>query len=127
MHKSKLAGFIIDCQTSDLPGAARFWSEALGMPIDELPGAEGEKYVRLKDKTGQLNIEVQSVNHASRVHLDIETDNIPAEVERLRALGAVVVEHVHSWCVMQAPTGQRFCVVRKDSRDFERQANSWRE
>jgi len=48
-------------------------------------------------------------------------------VERLRALGAVVVEHVHSWCVMQAPTGQRFCVVRKDSRDFERQANSWRE
>jgi predicted enzyme related to lactoylglutathione lyase len=127
MHKSKLAGFIIDCQTSDLPGAARFWSEALGMPIDELPGAEGEKYVRLKDKTGQLNIEVQSVNHASRVHLDIETDDIPAEVERLRALGAVVVEHVHSWCVMQAPTGQRFCVVRKDSRDFERQANSWRE
>ncbi|MGL4566534.1 MAG: VOC family protein [Halioglobus sp.] len=126
MHKSKLAGFIIDCQTSDLPGAARFWSEALGMPIDELPGAEGEKYVRLKDKTGQLNIEVQSVNHASRVHLDIETDDIPAEVERLRALGAVVVEHVHSWCVMQAPTGQRFCVVRKDSRDFERQANSWR-
>jgi predicted enzyme related to lactoylglutathione lyase len=127
MHKSKLAGFIIDCQTSDLPGAARFWSEALGMPIDELPGAEGEKYVRLKDKTGQLNIEVQSVNHASRVHLDIETDDIPAEVERLRALGAVVVEHVHSWCVMQAPTGQRFCVVRKDSRDFVRQANSWRE
>ena len=127
MHKSKLAGFIIDCQTSDLLGAARFWSEALGMPIDELPGAEGEKYVRLKDKTGQLNIEVQSVDHASRVHLDIETDNIPAEVERLRALGAVVVEQAHSWCVMQAPTGQRFCVVREDSRDFERQANSWRE
>jgi len=127
MHKSKLAGFIIDCQTSDLLGAAGFWSEALGMPIDELPGAEGEKYVRLKDKTGQLHIEVQSVEHASRVHLDIETDDIPAEVERLRALGAVVVEHVHSWCVMQAPTGQRFCVVRKDSRDFERQANRWPE
>jgi len=127
MHKSKLAGFIIDCQTSDLLGAARFWSEALGMPIDELPGAEGEKYVRLQDKTGQLHIEVQSVEHASRVHLDIETDDIPAEVERLRALGAVVVEHVQSWCVMQAPTGQRFCVVREDSRDFERQANSWRE
>ena len=90
MHKSKLAGFIIDCQTSDLEGAARFWSEALGMPLQELPGAEGEKYVRLKDKAGQLHIEVQSVDHASRVHLDIETDNIPAEVERLRALGAEV-------------------------------------
>ena len=30
MHKSKLAGFIIDCQTDDLPTAARFWSRALG-------------------------------------------------------------------------------------------------
>ncbi|MDH4039671.1 MAG: VOC family protein [Gammaproteobacteria bacterium] len=125
MHKSKLAGFIIDCQTSNLDGAASFWSEALGMPMEQLPGAEGEKYVRLKDKTGQMHVEVQSVDHASRVHLDIETDNIVAEVQRLRALGAVVVEHVHSWCVMQAPTGQRFCVVRKDSERFDQQANVW--
>jgi len=125
MHKSKLAGFIIDCQTSNLDGAASFWSEALGMPMEQLPGAEGEKYIRLKDKTGQMHVEVQSVDHASRVHLDIETDNIVAEVQRLRALGAVVVEHVHSWCVMQAPTGQRFCVVRKDSERFDQQANVW--
>jgi hypothetical protein len=26
MHKSKLAGFIIDCQTDDLERAADFWS-----------------------------------------------------------------------------------------------------
>jgi len=127
MHKSKLAGFIIDCQTSDLQGAARFWSEALGMPMEELPGQEGEKYVRLRDKTGTLHIEVQAVDHQSRVHLDIETDDIGAEVERLQALGAVDVEHVHSWCVLQAPTGQRFCVVHKGSERFEQQANSWQD
>ena len=125
MHKSKLAGFIIDCQTSDLAGAARFWSHALGMPVEELPGEEGEKYVKLKDPAEQLHIEVQSVNHASRVHLDIETDDIEAEVERLRALGAEVVGNVQSWCVMQAPTGQRFCVVGKASARFEQEANSW--
>ena len=125
MHKSKLAGFIIDCRTDDLHGAAHFWSEALGMPMEALPGAEGKKYVRLRDKTGQLHIEVQSVSHDSRVHLDIETDNIDAEVSRLQALGAVVVDHIDSWCVMQAPTGQRFCVVRKDSEDFAQRANSW--
>lgn len=127
MHKSKLAGFIIDCQTSDLAGAARFWGDALGMAVEELPGAEGEKYVKLKDPTEQLQIEVQSVDHASRVHLDIETDNIPAEVERLQALGAKVVEHVQSWCVMQAPTGQRFCVINRASARFDQQANSWQE
>jgi len=32
MHRSRLAGFIIDCQANDLDGAARFWSAALGMP-----------------------------------------------------------------------------------------------
>ena len=31
MHKSRLAGFIIDCETDDLPAAAAFWSGALGM------------------------------------------------------------------------------------------------
>lgn len=127
MHKSKLAGFIIDCQTSDLAGAARFWSDALGMAVEELPGAEGERYVKLKDPTEQLQVEVQSVDHASRVHLDIETDNISAEVDRLRALGAKVVEHVQSWCVMQAPTGQRFCVINRASARFEKQANSWQD
>ena len=127
MHKSKLAGFIIDCQTSDLAAAARFWSDALGMAVEELPGAEGERYVKLKDPTEQLQIEVQSVDHASRVHLDRDTDNIPAEVERLQALGAKVVEHVQSWCVMQAPTGQRFCVINRASARFDHQANSWQD
>ena len=127
MHKSKLAGFIIDCQTRDLAGAARFWGHALGMAVEELPGDEGQKYVRLKDPAQQLHIEVQSVDHASRVHLDIETDDIAAEVKRLQALGAEVVQYVQSWCVMQAPTGQRFCVVKKASARFDQEANSWRD
>lgn len=33
-HRSRLAGFIIDCRTEDLPSAARFWSAALGCSID---------------------------------------------------------------------------------------------
>lgn len=127
MHKSKLAGFIIDCQTPDLQAAAQFWGEALGMQIANFPGEEGEKYVKLVDNTSNLQIEVQTVNHDSRVHLDIETDDIAAEVKRLEALGANVVEHVRSWCVMQAPTGQRFCVVKKASAGFEQQANAWGE
>jgi hypothetical protein len=32
---------------------------------------------------------MQQANHPSRIHLDIETDNIEAEVERLRALGGI--------------------------------------
>ena len=88
MHKSKLSGFIIDCRTGDLPAAAGFWSAALGMPVRELPGAEGDLYRRLEDTHHGLDIEVQRVEHESRVHLDIETDDIEAEVRRLEKLGA---------------------------------------
>ena len=88
MHKSRLAGFIIDCDTSDLQGAARFWGDALGMAIQRLPPSEGEKYVRLVDPDERLHIEVQAVTHPSRVHLDIESDDVEAEVRRLEALGA---------------------------------------
>jgi predicted enzyme related to lactoylglutathione lyase len=125
MHKSRLAGFIIDCNTQDLRGAAQFWSGALGMPTRELPGAEGEKYVGLTDPTRRLHVEVQSVSHPSRVHLDIEADDIEAEVQRLEALGAKRIAQVSSWWVMEAPTGQRFCVVRVQSKDFEQTANTW--
>ena len=125
MHKSKLAGFIIDCRTHDLDGAARFWSGALGMPLRKLPPEEAKLYRGLKDSTHGLSVEVQKVEHASRVHLDIETDDIEAEVCRLESLGARRVEAVHTWCVMEAPTGQRFCVVRAASKGFAERATPW--
>lgn len=111
-HRSRLAGFIIDCRTDDLDAATRFWSDALGLPIGEITPEEAATYAKLDDAPGDLHIEVQKVTHDSRVHLDIETDDIEAEVARLEALGAKRVNHVHTWCVMEAPTGQRFCVVR---------------
>ena len=125
MHKSKLGGFIIDCQTRDLKGAADFWSAALGMPVRELPGAEAETYKGLTDAQHGLDIEVQIVDHPSRVHLDIETDDIDAEVRRLEKLGAKRIRQVHTWWVLEAPTGQRFCVVRASSRNFDRHATQW--
>ncbi len=126
MHKSKLAGFIIDCNTADLQAAARFWGNALGMATEQLPGSEGDTYVRLLDPNDQLHIEVQSVNHESRVHLDIETDDIDAEIARLERLGARKLTFCNSWCIMEAPTGQRFCVVSKCSPEFDRHANQWK-
>jgi catechol 2,3-dioxygenase-like lactoylglutathione lyase family enzyme len=126
MHKSKLGGFIIDCRTDDLDAAASFWSRALGMPMHELTGSQNIGYRGLTDAQHGLDIEVQQVDHPSRVHLDIETDNIEAEVGRLEALGAKRLQKVHDWWVMEAPTGQRFCVVRARPGDFERRANTWR-
>jgi predicted enzyme related to lactoylglutathione lyase len=125
MHKSKLAGFIIDCQTGDLDGAADFWGSALGMAVRALPPGEGEIYKKLEDAQHGLQIEVQKVSHPSRVHLDIETDDIAAEVRRLEKLGARRIQEIRTWWVLEAPTGQRFCVIRASSADFAAKATVW--
>jgi hypothetical protein len=125
MHKSKLSGFIIDCETLDLDRSADFWGNALGMPVRDLPPGEGEIYKRLEDSQHGLHIEVQAVSHPSRVHLDIESNDVEAEVKRLERLGAKRIEMVRTWWVMEAPTGQRFCVVRAESKDFDAKASVW--
>jgi predicted enzyme related to lactoylglutathione lyase len=126
MHKSRLAGFIIDCQTTDLDGAAQFWASALGYTLKPAPTAPHEAAYRLFE-TGAagLHIEVQMVEHPSRVHLDIETDDIEAEVKRLEKLGAKRVQQLHTWWIMEAPSGQRFCVVRPQRTDFAANAHRW--
>ncbi len=125
MHKSKLSGFIIDCRTDDLTQAADFWGAALGMPVSELPPAQPVLYKRLEDVQHGLDIEVQKVTHPSRVHLDIETDDVEAEVRRLEKLGARRLQAIHTWQVMEAPTGHRFCVVRAATPTFAQKATQW--
>ena len=126
MHRSRLGGFIIDCKTEDLDAAARFWGEALGLKSRPSASAEDKNYVVFDTAPNELDIEVQKVDHPSRVHLDIETDNIEAEVERLEKLGAKRVVKIHSWWVMEAPTGQRFCVVNIKRSEFAAEANVWK-
>jgi predicted enzyme related to lactoylglutathione lyase len=123
MHHSRFCTVIIDCQATDLEAASTFWSKAFGREKDEKNASE--KYMPLRMRDGEPVCEVQLVPHESRVHLDIETDDVEAEVKRLVALGATEVERIRTWVVMQAPTGQRFCVVRPQSKDFPANANRW--
>jgi predicted enzyme related to lactoylglutathione lyase len=125
MHHSRLAGFIIDCKTEDLERAAEFWSAALGYPLKPATQESSPKYRELLTDDG-FHIEVQKVEHDSRVHLDIESDDIEAEVRRLEGLGAKRIGQVHTWVVMEAPSGQRFCVVRPQRPDFAQAANTWK-
>jgi hypothetical protein len=125
MHKSRLSTVVIDCQTPQLDEATRFWATALGLKPHALPEPENSNYRELEVPLDEVRVLVQSVSHPSRVHLDIETNDIEAEVVRLEALGARRVEPVKRWWVMEAPTGQRFCVVPPQRPDFEDKANVW--
>jgi predicted enzyme related to lactoylglutathione lyase len=125
MHKSRLGGLIIDCNSEDLETAASFWTQALGYAAISSSDPDDENYVPLKTGPDDLAIELQKVEHPSRVHIDIETDDVEAEVKRLEALGAKRVQQVSSWWVMEAPTGHRFCVIREQKPSFGEKANEW--
>lgn len=119
MHRSCLGAVVIDCRTDDLAAASTFWAAALGYPVRP---TDDPLYHDLATPDGQPAVIVQKVGHESRVHLDIETDDIDAEVTRLEALGAKRVAQVKTWWVMEAPSGQRFCVIRPQRDNFQARA-----
>jgi predicted enzyme related to lactoylglutathione lyase len=124
MHRSRLATFVVDCQVEDVDAAARFWSRALGRAVVP-PTPESGEYRELTATADEPQLLIQKVEHPSRIHLDIESDDLEAEVRRLEALGAKRVEWVKRWWVMEAPTGQRFCVVNPQRGPLEGRANEW--
>jgi hypothetical protein len=125
MHHSRLCALLIDCNTPDVDVAAEFWAKALGRPVDSGHPATRGNYRMLETPPDEPIVEIQRVSHESRVHIDIETDNIQAEVARLEQLGARVASRLPRWVVMEAPTGQRFCVVRVQRPGFPKNANRW--
>jgi hypothetical protein len=122
-HRSRLAGFIIDCPQHDADAGAAFWGAALGYRAAPAYRDGDAEYAELQGAPAGLHVEVQRVAHAARVHLDIESDDIDAEATRLERLGARRIGFVKRWWVMEAPTGHRFCIVRM--RDGEAPANHW--
>jgi predicted enzyme related to lactoylglutathione lyase len=124
-HYSRLCAVLIDCNTTDVKQAAAFWAAALGRAIDHEHAGTRGNYCMLETPPDEPIVQIQRVEHDSRVHLDIETDDIPAEVARLEKLGAAVVQRLERWVVMQAPTGQRFCVVRIQRPGYPKNANRW--
>jgi hypothetical protein len=100
MHKSRLGGIIIDCDTDDLQAATDFWAKALGAPAKRAADLSESSYVKL---------------------------SMPADepYARLEKLGAQRIEAIEDWVVLEAPTGQRFCVVPVESADFAERANTW--
>jgi predicted enzyme related to lactoylglutathione lyase len=124
-HHSRLSTLVLDCQVDDLQAGVEFWSRALGKPVASLDQDGDGKYAELETQADEPVILLQKVGHDSRVHLDIETDDVEAEAARLAQLGAKKVARVHTWWVMEAPTGHRFCVVRQQRKPFGPHTNRW--
>jgi Glyoxalase-like domain len=123
MHRSRLTAIGIDVPADVHEREAMFWSDALGHPVD--PAEEGDAYITV-GHGDRLEVFVQRIGEdAPRYHLDVETDDVEAEVARLEALGAERVEQIRTWWVMRDPAGLLFCVVRPQRDDFPAGAATW--
>jgi len=126
-HRSRLSTFVLDCRVSDLEESVEFWSKALGKDIVTVDEDGDGNYAKLRTERDEPMLLLQRVDHPSRIHLDIETDDVEAEAARLEKLGAKKIEKRHTWWVMEAPSGHRFCVVRQQRKPFGPHLNTWEE
>ena len=129
MHHSRISTVLIDCDEADFERSLEFWSRALGrepLPTDDEPDP---RYVSLRGRVGGEGgpiVLLQRVPPAERAyHLDIETDDVEAEVARLEELGARVKARISRHVVMLAPSGHAFCVVPVHRGDFPVKAAAW--
>jgi predicted enzyme related to lactoylglutathione lyase len=124
-HRSRLTSVLVDVPQGDHDKAVAFWTAALGRE-----GKRYEKfpeYVGLHEPTPGIEFMVQSTgDDAPRIHIDIESDDVDAEVARLAELGATEMERHHTWVVMHDPVGIVFCVVEVQLKDaFDAHATTW--
>ncbi|MCU1372077.1 MAG: hypothetical protein JWO77_3271 [Ilumatobacteraceae bacterium] len=126
MHRSRLAAIGIDCPSESALDTASFWRAALE-PGTAPPSVfeSGDPYLTVGSAGGR-EVFVQAIEGPARVHLDIETDDVEAEVARLEAHGATRVRQVETWWIMHDPSGHPFCVVRPQTDDFPGDAAIWR-
>ena len=127
MHRSRLTAALFDVPADVYDAEVAFWSAALG--CDAAVDEADPDYADLEGLTSGLSLMVQQMTtdaDGGRIHLDIETDDVEAEVRRLESVGATRVEQVDTWWVMRDPAGLKFCVVRVQSpEEFEAHATVW--
>jgi Glyoxalase-like domain len=129
-HRSRICALLIDCPANHLASAVAFWSAALGRAVVEKTNPSSP-YTRLATPEGStLDVSLQALtSQEARLHVDLETDDVEAEVRRLERLGAHRRHHGEyhgeAWWVMEAPSGHIFCVVPVLSQAWPAGAVEW--
>jgi predicted enzyme related to lactoylglutathione lyase len=131
LHRSRLAQFVVD--VADLDRGAAFWSAALSATEEPLNPESSRIYRRLRLPDAPIRVLLQLTgdpkSRKERMHLDLETDDVEAEVQRLEALGATRWSHEqergHDFWVMRDPWGNEFCVLQAEFPDLLAQRSPW--
>jgi hypothetical protein len=125
MHRSRVGVVLIDVPEPDHLAALGFWGAVTGNePVHEAGDDDDASIVRL---SAGVVLEVQRIGAGTpaRLHLDIETDDVDAEVARLERLGAARLKEYPGFWQMRDPAGLVFCVIPVQTDDFDDHAVTW--
>ena len=125
-HRSRLSILLIDLPPELHDRGRDFWSAATGHPVEQ--DTVDDAWSSLGSFADGFHLEAQrtGTGTAPRWHVDIESDDVEAEVRRLEALGAVRIADMGGFWQMKDPSGLLFCVVGIQTGDeFERHATTW--
>ena len=130
-HRSRVCHFVID--VDDLDQAATFWSGALGATEEPIGPASRHVYRQLRLPDSEIRILLQHTTDAKagkeRMHLDLETDDVDAEVHRLEQLGATRHDHQQlrgfDFWVMRDPWRNEFCVLHPNFPELLARRRPW--
>ena len=133
MHRSRICHFVID--VDDLDQAVRFWSAALDATQEHVAPGSQHVYRKLRLPDSEIRILLQKTDDPKaakeRMHLDLETGDVEAEVQRLEALGASRWDHQKErgfdFWVMRDPWANEFCVLQPEFPELLAQRNPWPE
>jgi predicted enzyme related to lactoylglutathione lyase len=126
MHRSRLGTIVIDCD--DIEAGSHFWAGVFGSGLKGICTDE-DPYLALAEPVSGLRILLQRVpekkNAKNRVHLDIETDDVEAEVRRIEALGGRGKTAFPNYWIMEDPCGNEFCVIPPETEGFPKWTREW--
>lgn len=112
-HRSRVAQVCVDIPADRFDREVAFWRSVTGWPS---VGSHRPEYDRLRPPAEcPMFFLLQRLGPGEtgpvRVHLDIGTDDVAAEIDRVRALGAELHDATHPWAVFTDPAGLPFCVT----------------
>src|SRR5919198_670526 len=98
-----------------------------------MPHNSSHVYRQLRLPDSEIRVLLQLTNDKkiakNRMHLDLETDDVEAEVQRLEALGATRYDHQqergHDFWVLRDPWGNEFCVLQPEFPELLARRRPW--
>ncbi|WP_139306806.1 VOC family protein [Modestobacter sp. DSM 44400] len=121
MHRILLREVVIDAPRDTFPATRDFWAAALLADAHQVPAHP--EFTALLEPAARSWVGLQEIcGGPARYHLDIETDDVAAEVARLVGLGAEQVAEGRTWVVLRDPSGLLFDDVPAESPWFAERA-----